>query len=41
MEEEEGYESAKTFYLALEPLALKKSGRYPRREELYDRPGIR
>ena len=36
------YELAMKRFFALEPRPLKRKGtRYPRREELYDRPGVR
>ena len=36
------YELAMKRFFALEPQPLKRKGtRYPRRDELYDRPGIR
>lgn len=41
MLEEEGYEAAKKKFLARQPLPLKKEGRYPSREELYDRSLLR
>jgi hypothetical protein len=41
MLEEEGYEAAKNRYLSLKPTALKRSGRYPSREELHDRDRLR
>lgn len=37
MLEEEGYLGAKEHYLSTRPSALKKSGSYPRREELHAR----
>jgi len=37
MLEEEGYEAARKQYLAQKPKALKKSGKYPSRDELHDR----
>jgi plasmid stability protein len=42
MQEEVGYEMAMLAYLGREARSLKKSeSRYPRREELYDRPDLR
>lgn len=41
MEQEEGYDPARTRYLSRKPGVLKKQGRYPRREDLHDRPGLR
>jgi hypothetical protein len=41
MLEEEGYEAAKNRYLTRKPIALKRSGRYPSREELHDRNRLR
>jgi plasmid stability protein len=38
MRQEEGYRSAMERYLSRPPTALKASGRYPKREELYARP---
>lgn len=37
----ERYESAKRQYLASGAVALKGAGRYPAREELHDRNGLR
>ncbi len=41
MEQEEGYDPARRQYLSRKPTALKKSGHYPRREDLHDRSGLR
>ena len=41
MLEEEGYEGAKQHYLSTGPTAIKKSGRYPRREEVHARKDLR
>ena len=41
MLEERGYEAAKSQYLTQKPVALKKSGQYPSREELHDRARLR
>ncbi len=41
MLEEEGYEAAKNQFMARQAVPLKKKGRYPRREELYDRSLLR
>ena len=41
MLEERGYEAAKSHYLAQKPVALKKSGHYPSREETHDRARLR
>jgi plasmid stability protein len=38
MRQEEGYRSAMERYLSRPPAALKASGRYPKREELYEHP---
>lgn len=37
MLEEEGYEAARKQFLTRQPTPLKKKGRYPKREEIYDR----
>ncbi len=36
-----GYEAAKRQFLSAKPVVLKRSGRYPAREALHDRGGIR
>jgi hypothetical protein len=36
-----GYEEAMRRYLARSPTVLKDAGRYPSREELHDRAGLR
>lgn len=41
MEEERGYRAALKRDLARKPVVLKKEGRYPSREEIYDRPALR
>lgn len=41
MEQENGYRAAMRRDLARRPAGLKKSGKYPTREELYDRPVLR
>jgi hypothetical protein len=41
MLEDGGYEAAKRQHLSEQPVALKRSGRYPSREELHDRDGLR
>lgn len=37
MGEDEGFEEAMAAYLSVPPRPLRTSGRYPRREEVYDR----
>jgi hypothetical protein len=41
MLEEDGYDAAMRQYLSQGPVVLKKSGRYPRRDRLHDRPRLR
>lgn len=42
MRGEESYHAAMTQYLSQEPTMLRRPGeKYPDREELYDRPGLR
>lgn len=41
MLEEEGYEAAQKQFLARKPVPLKRKGRYPKREDLYDRGLLR
>jgi hypothetical protein len=41
MEGAEAYERAMRAYLAEQPLPLKRKGRYPSRESLHDRRGLR
>lgn len=41
MAREEGYQDAMRRFLAREPVALKTVGRYPARDELHDRAGLR
>ena len=41
MGEERGYEAAMREYLARRPARLKRSGRYPSRQELHERPSLR
>jgi tetrahydromethanopterin S-methyltransferase subunit B len=41
MRAQETYQDAMQRYLARTPTALKSSGRYPSREELHDRAGLR
>ncbi len=41
MEQEEGYEEAMRRFLATKPAVLSRSGRYPTREEIHDRNGVR
>jgi hypothetical protein len=41
MAQEEGYESSMRQFLARKAYVRKKTRRYPRREELYDRKGLR
>jgi hypothetical protein len=35
------YEEAMRSYLSRKPYLLRKGGKYPRRDELYDRPRVR
>ena len=37
MQDESGYQIAMNQFLSREPVALKKAGRYPSREELHER----
>lgn len=41
MLEDRAYQSAMKQYLSRKPTILKKQRRYPAREELHDRPGLR
>ena len=41
MRQEEGYEAAMRQFLSRKPYVLKKTRRYPKREELHDRKGLR
>lgn len=41
MLEERAYKLAMRRYLSTPPVALKKAGRYPRREELHERKRVR
>jgi len=41
MLQEEDYDRALQQYLAVKPVALKKSGAYPRRASLHEREGLR
>ncbi len=41
MREERSYRSAMKDYLSRPAVALKRKGKYPSREELYDREGLR
>jgi hypothetical protein len=41
MREEQDFEHARRRYLSRKPVALKRSGKYPSREEIHDRPMLR
>ena len=41
MREEQDFERAKKRYLSRKPVALKRSGKYPSREEIYERNLLR
>lgn len=41
MREEENFETARKRYLSRKPVALKRSGEYPSREEIHDRNLLR
>lgn len=41
MREGEEYDAAMEHYLSVRPKPMSKGHKYPRREELYDRPGLR
>ena len=41
MSQEEGYEAAMKQFLSRKSYVLKKTRRYPKREELHDRKGLR
>jgi hypothetical protein len=41
MERAEAYDAAHQAFLSEKPVALKRRGRYPRRESLHDRRGLR
>jgi len=41
MREERSYRSAMRDYVSRPAVVLKRKGKYPRREELYDREGLR
>ncbi len=41
MVKEENYQKAMERYLQRKPGQISKSGKYPKREELYDRKGLR
>ena len=41
MREDQDFEYARKRYLSRKPVALKRSGKYPSREEIHDRPMLR
>jgi hypothetical protein len=41
MKEEQAYEAAMKQFLSRKPTALKRKGKYPRREELHERSRVR
>ena len=41
MEEEESYEASMKQFFSRKPTPLKRKGRYPKRDDLHDRAGLR